>query len=482
MSVQSVTPMTNSRWIWPFEILEQIGEGGMGKVYRARYVVNDRHVALKMLPADVTEKTALARFERELEVLKTLRHENIVRCFGGVSEDKRRFYAMELVEGGSLEDELQRRGKLPWEAVVDYGLQMCAALEASHQKGVVHRDVKPSNFLLTREGRVKLSDFGLASVVAARKITAAGKTAGTFLYMAPEQIRGQELSARTDLYALGCVLYELVTGHVPFIGETPAATLHMHCSTPPRRPTELALDCPVQLERLILKLMAKDPEDRYASAVEVARDLKQLRQPMVVVKEPAEAMERIAKATERVKQSTPKLRPPVIPKVEVTVTSKWAWVLGIALVLSLLGNFMLLSTGETGGQWREHWVQAANSPSPEVREAAAAALGEHGARDEESRLLLEQGLTHPDPRVRVASIRGLEQTGGAAKNTLPTLLKIQNLDENETVRGAARMAAHRIKEAPVVGRFPWGVLLAGLLFAAAGVLGVLFWSRVSPSA
>ena len=113
------------RWIWPFELKERLGEGGMGVVYRGRYVVKNIDVAVKMLPDDVTNPVVLARFEREMEVLKTLRHPNIVRSFGGVCEDKQRFYAMELMQGGSLEDQLQERGRLPWETVIEYGLQMC---------------------------------------------------------------------------------------------------------------------------------------------------------------------------------------------------------------------------------------------------------------------------------------------------------------------------------------------------------------------
>lgn len=261
----------SSRWIWPFELLDQIGEGGMGQVYRARYVPRKIEVALKMLPADVTDATALARFEREMEVLKTLRHPNIVRCFGGVCEDKQRFYAMELVPGGSLDDILKAKKRLPWELVIEYALQMCAALECSHDKGVVHRDVKPGNFLVGKDGQLKLSDFGLASVAAARRITAAGKTAGTFLYMAPEQIRGEAVTPQTDLYALGCVLFELLTGRPPFVGATAAATLHMHCKQEPPRITETALECPATLESLVMRLLAKNAADRPVSAGAVAR-------------------------------------------------------------------------------------------------------------------------------------------------------------------------------------------------------------------
>src|SRR5690606_20720369 len=142
------------------------------------------------------------------DVLKQLRHPHIVHCFGGICESKQRFYAMELVEGGTLHSLLQEVGKLPWETVIDYGQQMSSALDYAHARNVIHRDVKPGNFLISRNGKLTLSDFGLAVVVASQRITAAGKTLGTFHYMAPEQIRGKPpVTGKTDLYALGCVLF-----------------------------------------------------------------------------------------------------------------------------------------------------------------------------------------------------------------------------------------------------------------------------------
>jgi serine/threonine-protein kinase len=264
------------RWIWPFELLDKLGEGGMGLVYRARYVGNNRMVAVKLLPDDVAANpTLVARFERELEVLKALKHPHIVHCFGGLCESKQRFYAMELVEGGTLHQLLSEVGKLPWETVVDYGLQMCSALEFAHARNVVHRDVKPANFLITRSGKLKLSDFGLAVVVAAQRITAAGKTMGTFHYMAPEQIRGKPpVSNRTDLYALGCVFFEMLTGNPPFDADSPAEVLHKHLKEPPQRVRELEPDCPLELDLLVRDLLHKDPEARPASASEVAERLK----------------------------------------------------------------------------------------------------------------------------------------------------------------------------------------------------------------
>lgn len=184
-------PLENqNRWIWPFELLERIGEGGMGEVYRARFVKNDSIVAVKLLPSDVTNETILARFEREIKILRSLRHPNIVHCFGGACEGDQQFYAMELVEGGSLSELLKKQGRFSVDRTIEYARQMCAGLKYAHERGVVHRDVKPGNFLLTPDGQLKLSDFGLATIAAGRKITADDRTVGTFLYMAPEQISG----------------------------------------------------------------------------------------------------------------------------------------------------------------------------------------------------------------------------------------------------------------------------------------------------
>ena len=272
-SVPEVCPL-EKRWIWPFELLDKLGEGGMGVVYRARYVVDNRHVAVKLLPPDIANETILSRFERELEILKTLRHPNIVRSFGGVCEGNQHFYAMELVEGGTLDRLLEQRGKFSWEMVVQFALQMASAPSYAHERGVVHRDVKPGNFLLTTGGKVKLSDFGLATVEAATKITAAGKTMGTFPYMAPEQIRGRPpVAPQTDLYALGCVIFEMLTGRTPFTGETPAEVMHKHLDQTPQRVTELAPDCPIALDVLVRDLLQKDPNDRPEGAYIVAKRL-----------------------------------------------------------------------------------------------------------------------------------------------------------------------------------------------------------------
>jgi serine/threonine-protein kinase len=193
------------RWIWPFELLDKLGEGGMGVVYRARYVVDNRHVAVKLLPPNIGNEMILSRFEREVEILKTLRHPHIVRCFGGKCEGNQHFYAMELVEGGTLDRLLEQQGKLSWEATIQFALQMAAGLAFAHERGVVHRDVKPGNFLITPAGKLKLSDFGLATVEAASRITAAGKTMGTFPSMAPDKSAADRPFRRKRIFTRSAV-------------------------------------------------------------------------------------------------------------------------------------------------------------------------------------------------------------------------------------------------------------------------------------
>jgi serine/threonine-protein kinase len=266
------------RQLGPFLLGSKLGGGGMGIVYRATYTKTGQVVALKLLPAELSIKPRLvARFERELAILKKLKHPNIVPCFGGGRLGEQQFFAMELIEGGSLAGALKKRGKLPWEEVIRLGLQICAALEHAHEHGIIHRDLKPSNLLMTKDGQVKLADFGIARDNDATALTAAGRTVGTFAYMAPEQIRGEpEISHKTDLYALGCVLYELLAGTPPFAAETAGELLFQHMEKKPVRVSTLVLDCPIWFDLLLSQLLEKDPANRPRDATAVSQALTEI--------------------------------------------------------------------------------------------------------------------------------------------------------------------------------------------------------------
>ncbi len=264
------------RKMGPFELDAPLGTGGMGTVYRATYTQTGQSVAVKVLaPGLSTDDQLVSRFEREMKILKKLRHPNIVRYYGGGKVGVQRFYAMELIEAGSVDALLKRRGRLSWEQTIQIGKQVCRALQHAHEHGIIHRDLKPANLFLTRDGKVKLGDFGIARDTDATALTMAGKTVGTYAYMAPEQIRGEPpISPRTDLYALGCVLFQLLTGRPPFLADTPAEMLFKHLDEPPPHVSEFTTDCPIWLDRLIDELLAKDPQDRPydALATEVALD------------------------------------------------------------------------------------------------------------------------------------------------------------------------------------------------------------------
>ena len=263
------------RQLGPFLLGQKLGGGGMGVVYRATFTKTGQVVALKLLHKEMAVKPKLvARFERELAIVKKLKHPNIVPCLWGGKIGDQQAMAMELVEGGTLAAELKKRGKLSWEEVIRIGQQVCSALEHAHAHGIIHRDLKPSNLLLTKDGKVKLADFGIARDNDATALTAAGKTVGTFAYMAPEQIRGNPpVTAKTDLYALGCVMYELLTGLPPFAGETAGELLYQHIEKKPTRVTALALDCPVWFDTVLQQLLEKDADKRPRDAAAVSAAL-----------------------------------------------------------------------------------------------------------------------------------------------------------------------------------------------------------------
>jgi hypothetical protein len=258
----------------PYRIVRPLGRGGMGTVYDAVHAETGERVAVKLLSAVVSGEAGLReRFQAEIETLRKLRHPHVVRLLGFGEQDGHPFYAMELVEGSSLDSELLRGRRFDWRETTGIGIQVCRALHHAHQRGVIHRDIKPGNLLLDGEGRVKLSDFGIARLFGGVRITHPGGVLGTAEYMAPEQAEGRPADARSDLYSLGAVLYALLAGRPVFRAQSLPEMLRKQRCEPPEPLRRHAPDAPEELERIVMQLLEKDPARRIGNADLLARRL-----------------------------------------------------------------------------------------------------------------------------------------------------------------------------------------------------------------
>jgi hypothetical protein len=478
-----------SRWIWPFELLDKIGEGGMGVVYRARYVGNDRQVAVKLIPNDVTANaTVLARFERELDVLKKLSHPNIVHCFGGRCESKQRFYAMEYVPGGTLADLLQEKGELPWETAVDFAIQMCEALQCAHERGITHRDVKPGNFLITKSGQLKLSDFGLASIASESRLTASGRTVGTILYMSPEQVRGEPVTPKVDLYGLGCVIFEMLVGTPPYSGRSAAEVLQQHLKAPIPHVARLLSRCPLELDELVFDLLAKDAEQRPASAADVASRLKGIllpgQRPATVepVLFPVVAAKRAPTIPMKVQQRLSE----AYAKIGLKPTKSAAWIpWTVVAVMACCSLWMFYGWAQATSELKraeQNWVDLLQKPEPEVQVLAARSLAKfeslHPATIEKLRDKAKSRIVD----VQLASLHTLKTHAAESRSINAELVRIQKVDENTNVRNEAGHVLTAIRQArrplSVVSLlFPLFLLIVA---AGIGISSYWIWKRVKP--
>ena len=257
-----------------YEILSVLGSGGMGRVYKVRNVISDRVEAMKVLLANLADQKELAdRFLREIKLLAALHHTNIASLYSALTLDNRLVMLMEYVEGATLLSRLQSAPIPPADAI-NYSEQILSALGYAHKMNVIHRDVKPSNMMLSPQGMVKLMDFGIARPNNEVGMTLTGTTLGSLNYMSPEQVRGSEVDARSDVYSFGVSLYEMVTGQLPFQGNSNYSVMSAHIQQVPPPPITIRPDLPKGLNEIILMSMAKDPQDRFQTAEAFANALK----------------------------------------------------------------------------------------------------------------------------------------------------------------------------------------------------------------
>ena len=273
-----------------YEVGRLLGAGGMAEVFEGRDRLLARRVAIKVpLSQHAHDPEFAHRFRREAQAAASLSHPGVVAVYDTGAEDGTHFIVMEYVDGRTLKDVIRAEAPLYPDRAAEITADVCSALAAAHARGLVHRDVKPANIMLMPDGRVKLMDLGIARAAAGETVTQTAAMLGTAQYLSPEQAQGQAVDYRSDLYSLGCCLYEMLTGTVPFRGATPVAIAYRHVREDPAPPRLLNPDIPPALEAVCLKAMAKRPEDRYQTAAELRADLERARAGQRVAAGPAAA-------------------------------------------------------------------------------------------------------------------------------------------------------------------------------------------------
>jgi eukaryotic-like serine/threonine-protein kinase len=320
-----------------YRLEHELGRGGMAKVYRGQDTVLGRTVAIKVLAPQFADDTNFVRrFRREAQAAARISNQNLVSVFDAGSDDGVHFIVMEFVEGRTLAELLTDSGIMPGRAI-DIAMDVCRAIEAAHAKGVIHRDIKPGNIMLNQRGDVKVTDFGIARMkTTADSITQTAAALGTTSYLSPEQAQGQPVDGRSDIYSLGCVLYEMVTGRPPFLGDSPVMVASKHVLEQPASPSKLNPDVSSDLDSVIVRALSKNPEIRYQSAEEFRAHLDRIRGGQLVEATPLVPSDAVgATGPQRAPADTAVL-PPTGPE-----PRRSRWWLTVVVTLLILGAVAL---------------------------------------------------------------------------------------------------------------------------------------------
>jgi eukaryotic-like serine/threonine-protein kinase len=326
-----------------YRVEQELGRGGMAKVYRGQDTVLGRTVAIKILaPQFADDQDFVHRFRREAQAAARISNHNLVSVFDTGSDDGVHFIVMEYVDGRTLADLIAGGGRILPDRAVEIAIDVCHALEAAHAQGVIHRDIKPGNIMLDENGRVKVTDFGIARVTStADTIAQTAAVLGTASYLSPEQAQGQPVDGRSDLYSLGCVLFEMVTGRAPFLGDSPVAVASKHVLEQPTPPSRLNPDVSPDLDAVILRALAKNPANRYQTAEEFREDLERVRRGMPVNATPL-LPAGTTQVIDRPASRTSVLPPTAHHEPERERSNWWVPVLVTLLILGLLALVLFL--------------------------------------------------------------------------------------------------------------------------------------------
>ncbi|MBD0330692.1 MAG: Stk1 family PASTA domain-containing Ser/Thr kinase [Thermoleophilia bacterium] len=340
-----------------YRIVRRLGSGGMATVYLAEDEVLGRRVAIKILNERyANDEQFVERFRREAKSAAGLSHPNIVSIYDRGEAEGTYYIAMEHLDGRTLKQLILARGPAPPHVAIDYTRQLLSALRFAHRNGIVHRDIKPHNVIVDAEGRAKVTDFGIARAAAASQMTEAGSIVGTAQYLSPEQARGGPLDHRSDLYSVGIVLYELLTGTLPFTGDSPVEVAMKHLSETPRPPSERREGVPEELDLVVMRALAKDPDERYQTAEEMDADLQRVARGLNVSRRTEEAATRIIAApvampttvtrtAATVRDRPPPAAPPVYYDYDEPPRRRrplWPWLLALLLLSgALVAGFLV---------------------------------------------------------------------------------------------------------------------------------------------